>query len=610
MKLKQIGIVVGLLLITSSGFAGGEYKKIVTDLIRNIENPQSSIAVVGFSYSDGRDSRDGIVISERITTELVKLKKFTVVERKELEKVLQELKLGQTGLIDINSTQDIGKMVGAESVIVGTLTEMPDGKLELNARIVAVGSGTVISAISSEIKKDWLDQYKQLLIKETKSIEKNPKDAETFYQRGVTNYDLEEYDKAIADFGVSVSLNPAYADAYLNRGFAYSQKQEYEKSAKDFSKVLELSPLSSKAYLGRGMAYFFKGMSNECIEDLNKAIALNPTFKSAYINRGAAYFARKDNDNAIKDFNTVIELDPVAKYAYLNRGSAYREKGNYDKALEDYNKVLKIDPKHATAYSTRARVYVDRGEYSKAIEDANAALKITNNISFYSAREDAYCVRGDAYALSGELDKAIKDFTQAIEISPSNDEYYTQRAGAYSNKGEYGLAIIDLTNAIARIKIPRDGPGVYPGYSEIFVSRGALYYGAMKDYVKAIEDFSSALLFDPKNTDTLTRRSWAYVQKGDFKNGDLDMAIADVSSAIEIKPNDSELYVLRGIQYDAFGKFYSTLGNADGASLKYRKALNDYEMAIKLNPTRHEGLKIKTRIGKIKARFGGSMGPN
>ena len=128
-------IIISLLLIApvfaSAAPAQAEaktniYRTITDDLLKDCTGVNKTIAVAGFSYSDGRDSRDGGVVAERITTELVKLKKFKVIERKEIEKVFEELKLQRSGAIDSDSAKDIGKMLGADWVVVGTLTELPD----------------------------------------------------------------------------------------------------------------------------------------------------------------------------------------------------------------------------------------------------------------------------------------------------------------------------------------------------------------------------------------------------------------------------------------------------------------------------------------------------
>ena len=302
MKLWRASVSLCGLLITSPAFAGNAYKNIVSDLVLGIENPKATVAVLDFSYTDGRNSQDGLIVSERIALQLVKSKKIAVVERKELDKVLQELKLAQTGLIDANSTAAIGKMLGADFVLLGSITEMPNNQLSLSARIVSTASGTVISAALTEVKKDWLDQYRKVLLAETKQITKNPKDSGLLYKRGCTNLDLGRYDDAIADFSLAIDADGTYAKSYLSRGMAYSRKNEYSKAIEDYSKALALNMGNAEIYFSRGSAYQSNHNSEKAIEDYSKAIALRPDFGEAYYNRGVAYKEIGQLENAQMDF--------------------------------------------------------------------------------------------------------------------------------------------------------------------------------------------------------------------------------------------------------------------------------------------------------------------
>jgi len=132
--------IITFLLVVMPVFAAAQavpekktdvYRTIADELLKNCEGADKKIAVAGFSYSDGRDSRDGGVVAERITTTLVKAKKFKVIERKEIEKVFEELKLQRSGAINPDSAKEIGKLLGADWVVVGTLTELPDKQLVL-----------------------------------------------------------------------------------------------------------------------------------------------------------------------------------------------------------------------------------------------------------------------------------------------------------------------------------------------------------------------------------------------------------------------------------------------------------------------------------------------
>lgn len=133
-----------------------EYGPLVTALLRNYADGNKAIAVAGFSYSDGRVSSDGEVVSDRFTTELVKRRGFRVVERKQIEKVLAEVKFQNTGVLDQESAKRIGRMLGADFLVVGGLAELPGKGIEVNMRLVAVESGEAVAAAAGRVGKDWI----------------------------------------------------------------------------------------------------------------------------------------------------------------------------------------------------------------------------------------------------------------------------------------------------------------------------------------------------------------------------------------------------------------------------------------------------------------------
>lgn len=134
----------------------GDYGPIVNALLNGYRGEGKTIAVAGFSYADGRASTDGGVVSERLTTELIKTGKLKVVERKEIEKVLRELKLQVSGQMDQAAAKQLGKLLGADLLVLGTMTELPGKKLELNVRLAGVESGEAYSAVSGQVDKNWI----------------------------------------------------------------------------------------------------------------------------------------------------------------------------------------------------------------------------------------------------------------------------------------------------------------------------------------------------------------------------------------------------------------------------------------------------------------------
>ncbi len=60
--------------------------------------------------------------ADMLTTQLFKTRKFSVVERDKLKSLMKEQEIGATGLVD-KKAAEIGKLIGAEYLVVGSVTE-------------------------------------------------------------------------------------------------------------------------------------------------------------------------------------------------------------------------------------------------------------------------------------------------------------------------------------------------------------------------------------------------------------------------------------------------------------------------------------------------------
>jgi tetratricopeptide (TPR) repeat protein len=104
-----------------------------------------------------------------------------------------------------------------------------------------------------------------------KAIEKNPKFAEAYNNRGNAHRDLNKLQKAFADYNKAISLNPNYVHAYNNRGNIYYDLKKYKLAVNDYNKTIKLKPDFRLAYLNRGLAYHKLKNNTLACKDLQKA---------------------------------------------------------------------------------------------------------------------------------------------------------------------------------------------------------------------------------------------------------------------------------------------------------------------------------------------------
>lgn len=116
-----------------------------------VELPRTTVGVMPFAVDGAAFTEaQGQVIGELITAELLTTARYTVVERIQLDKAARELDLQGTGQIDPMTAVAIGRRVGAQVVVIGTLAGGGSEQLALG-RVVDVGTGEVMVARSLEV---------------------------------------------------------------------------------------------------------------------------------------------------------------------------------------------------------------------------------------------------------------------------------------------------------------------------------------------------------------------------------------------------------------------------------------------------------------------------
>lgn len=90
----------------------------------------------------------GAGMADMLVTELVKSGKYTVIERQEIEKIISEQKMGQTGLVTPESAAKVGQLLGVELAVIGAVTEFGHKKSNTGGRIKGFGLGVSSTAAS------------------------------------------------------------------------------------------------------------------------------------------------------------------------------------------------------------------------------------------------------------------------------------------------------------------------------------------------------------------------------------------------------------------------------------------------------------------------------
>jgi len=151
-----------------------------------------------------------------------------VVERDQLQKLLDEQNLGSAGRVDPQTAARIGKLVGARYVVTGVFIDFY-GDFRLDARLINAETSEIIKVESDRMQRDHLfDLLRTVTTRLMKDANlpplsrqatdqrmgrQIPTEALTYYSRALLYQDRGDKDKAADMYQKALAVFPEYAEA-------------------------------------------------------------------------------------------------------------------------------------------------------------------------------------------------------------------------------------------------------------------------------------------------------------------------------------------------------------------------------------------------------------
>jgi TolB-like protein len=161
-------------------------------------------------------------LTDMFTVKLVELlPEFNVVERAKLDKIMSEFELSETGALDPQTIQKLGRLLGAQTLYLGHIVSATNDSMCIGGKLVRVETGLSLAAsqeycaINDKDVFKTVDKVSKLL---ATRIRANYKElaADSLYYKGLTMEENGDKDKAIN---------------YYQRALQYSPKHEYSQQA-------------------------------------------------------------------------------------------------------------------------------------------------------------------------------------------------------------------------------------------------------------------------------------------------------------------------------------------------------------------------------------------
>lgn len=103
-----------------------------------------AVAVLPFDAS-GEAAKFKESVTNEMVNELVNLRRFKVIERSAIDKIISEQKMQAAGAVDDRTAVKLGKIAGADALVIGSITVAGNG-IKISARLVDVETAETLVA--------------------------------------------------------------------------------------------------------------------------------------------------------------------------------------------------------------------------------------------------------------------------------------------------------------------------------------------------------------------------------------------------------------------------------------------------------------------------------
>jgi TolB-like protein len=198
------------------------------------QDTRPGIAVFAFtnggSYGQQKEDYDALErgMAGMLISELAANPALRVVERENIQHLVDEQNLGATGRVDGATAAKIGKVVGARYAVMGSFIDLY-GDFQVDLRVVNVETSEIIKTEKARMQREHLfDLVRNIAaalnkdlnlpalprqVSEQRMSRQVPTEALTFYSRALLYQDRGQRDKAIEYYNRALSVFPQYTEA-------------------------------------------------------------------------------------------------------------------------------------------------------------------------------------------------------------------------------------------------------------------------------------------------------------------------------------------------------------------------------------------------------------
>lgn len=466
--------------------------------------PRRRVAVLGFKNLRNDPNSDwvGAVTAETLATKLARLRSLLLVERDQIDKVLQEQRLQQTDLTDPKQAVQVGRLLGAHSVVVGSFVVAKD-QVRFNVRVVDVASGEVLDGDTlGGSEADIMNLPVRLAEQVVRSL--SAKVVGGAEQRVTDAAPVKLSPEEERNLAERPTANAEAYEAY-GRGVEMSDKNRWREAQAEFEKATRLDPSFGLAWTELGVMHLNQGAWPQAIEchekaeEIFRAASDEKNLAVALKNLGNVYRSQGRYPEAMRLFDQALAMsrrlgeDPDVAKSLNNIGMVHEKQGRYEEAMRSFEESLAIkrrigdEPGAARTISNMANVHYRQGRYDEAMKLFEESLAMRRRLGDEPGMAGSLCGIAMVCARRKAYGEAMARYDEALAIyrrlgdEPSIAQLLNNIGVVYKDQARYNEAVGLFGESLAIRRRLGDEPGVAQSLYNM-----AVVYKARKEYAKAL----------------------------------------------------------------------------------------------------------------------------
>jgi Flp pilus assembly protein TadD len=186
----------------------------------------------------------------------------------------------------------------------------------------------------------------------SRSLEMDPKDAETWYAMGRLHYTQGRYADALSCFEKTLALSPHSVKGENNLGLAYEALNRNDDALHAYRTAIawqkdDPQP-SEQPLLNLAILLLHRNQTGEAQDLLQKAERIAPNEPRIHENLGQVYLRTGRATDAVAEFDAAVKLAPGNPRYHFLLGQACRRSGDDARARKEFARSEELNGSHST----------------------------------------------------------------------------------------------------------------------------------------------------------------------------------------------------------------------------------------------------------------------